>query len=70
MGVYEYNRSKYKKLINYYFQIGEIISSFIESKNSKACCEYIIKEASSRWIKNENSIDDISIILLFLENEK
>jgi hypothetical protein len=31
------------------------------------CCEYIYKESSTRWIKEEEVIDDISMIIVFFE---
>ena len=44
-----------------------LIKNFYESNDPKGCCEFLLKEASTRWINEENIIDDISMILLFFD---
>ena len=44
-----------------------IIKDYYDSNDSKACCEYILKQSSNIWINKEGVIDDISMILLFFD---
>ena len=44
-----------------------IISNFYEKNDIKGCCEYLYDESSKRWLKEEEVIDDTTLILVFFE---
>lgn len=44
-----------------------IIKDYYLINDPKSCCEFLLKEASTRWIQEEQVIDDISMILLFFD---
>ena len=44
-----------------------MIQSYYESNDLKACCEYLYQESSRRWLKEEEVIDDTTLILVFFE---
>ena len=44
-----------------------IISNFYEKNDIKGCCEYLYEESSKRWLKEEEVIDDTTLILVFFE---
>lgn len=48
-------------------EIVEFIKDFYIKGDAKGCCEFLLKEASARWIQEEQVIDDISMILLFFD---
>ncbi len=45
----------------------DIISSFYEKNDIKGCCQFLYEESSKRWIKEEEVIDDTTLILVFFE---
>ena len=45
-----------------------IIKSFYEKEQMKECCEYLYEESKKRWINNEESVDDITMILIYFED--
>ena len=45
----------------------DIIQSYYESNDLKGCCEYLYQESSKRWLKEEEVIDDTTLILVFFE---
>ena len=45
----------------------DIISNFYEKNDIKECCQYLYEESSKRWIKEEEVIDDTTLILVFFE---
>ena len=45
----------------------DMIYPFYLKNDLKGCCECLYKEAKKRWIDEEEVIDDITIILVFLE---
>jgi len=45
----------------------EIIKEYYLKNDIVGCCEYIHKESSTRWTKEEEVIDDITMILVFLD---
>jgi serine/threonine protein phosphatase PrpC len=45
----------------------DIIKSYYESNDLKGCCEYLYQESSKRWLKEEEVIDDTTLILVFFE---
>ena len=45
----------------------DIISNFYEKNDIKGCCQYLYEESSKRWIKEEEVIDDTTLILVFFE---
>ena len=44
-----------------------IINEFYEKNDLKGCCEYLYQESSKRWLKEEEVIDDTTLILIFFE---
>ena len=44
-----------------------MIQSYYESNDLKACCELLYQESSRRWLKEEEVIDDSTLILVFFE---
>ena len=42
-----------------------IINEFYEKNDLKGCCEYLYQESSKRWLKEEEVIDDTTLILVF-----
>ena len=44
-----------------------IIKDFYEKNDLKGCCEYLYQESSKRWLKEEEVIDDTTLILVFFE---
>ena len=50
-------------------EIVDIIKNYYEKNDIVGCCEYLYKESSRKWIKEEeDTIDDITMILVFFEN--
>ena len=45
----------------------EMIGKFYEKNDLKNCCEYIYQESSKRWLKEEEVIDDTTMILVYFE---
>ena len=45
----------------------DIIQSYYENNDLKGCCEYLYQESSKRWLKEEEVIDDTTLILVFFE---
>ena len=45
----------------------EIVSRYYEKGDLKGCCEYLYEESSKRWLKEEEVIDDTTLILVFFE---
>ena len=45
----------------------DIIQSYYESNDLKGCCEFLYQESSKRWLKEEEVIDDTTLILVFFE---
>ena len=48
-------------------ECADMIQSFYESNDLKGCCEYLYQESSRRWLKEEEVIDDTTLILVFFE---
>jgi len=44
-----------------------IIKDFYDSNDLKGCCEFLYQESSKRWLKEEEVIDDTTLILVFFE---
>ena len=44
-----------------------IIGKFYSSNNMEECCEYLYNESKRRWIKEEEVIDDITMLLAFFD---
>ena len=44
-----------------------MVYPFYLKNDLKGCCDYLYNESKKRWIKEEEVIDDITIILIFLE---
>jgi len=45
----------------------DMIRSFYEANDLKGCCEFLYQESSKRWLKEEEVIDDTTLILVFFE---
>ena len=45
----------------------DMIQNYYENNDLKACCEYLYQESSKRWLKEEEVIDDTTLILVFFE---
>ena len=45
----------------------DMISEFYEKNDIKGCCKYLYEESSKRWLKEEEVIDDTTLILVFFE---
>ena len=45
----------------------DMISSFYEKNDIKGCCQSLYDESSKRWLKEEEVIDDTTLILVFFE---
>ena len=44
-----------------------IVGKFYLNNNIEGCCKYLYNESRKRWIKEEDVVDDITILLLFFE---
>lgn len=44
-----------------------MIKKFYLENDAKGCCEYLYKESKMRWMKEEEVVDDITMILVFFE---
>ena len=45
----------------------DMIQNYYENNDLKGCCEYLYQESSKRWLKEEEVIDDTTLILVFFE---
>ena len=45
----------------------DIIKEYYDKNDLKGCCEYLYQESSKRWLKEEEVIDDTTLILVFFE---
>ena len=45
----------------------DIIKEFYEKNDMKGCAEYLYEESSKRWLKEEEVIDDTTLILVFFD---
>ena len=47
----------------------DIVKDYYDKNDIVGCCEYLYKESTRRWIQEEeDTIDDITMILIFLED--
>jgi len=44
-----------------------IIGKYYFSNNIESCCKYLYNESRKRWIKEEEVVDDITLLLVFFE---
>ena len=50
-------------------EVGNIIKGYYEKNDIVGCCEYLYKESYRKWIsEEEDTVDDITIILVFFED--
>jgi serine/threonine protein phosphatase PrpC len=50
-------------------EVGNIVKGYYEKDDIVGCCEYLYKESTRKWIQEEeDTIDDITIILVFFED--
>ena len=45
----------------------DIIQKYYENNDLKGCCDYLYQESSKRWLKEEEVIDDTTLILVFFD---
>ena len=45
----------------------DIIKDYYLSNDMKGCCEHLYLESKKRWLKEEEVVDDITMILIFFE---
>ena len=45
----------------------EIIKDYYVNNDMKGCCEHLYLESKKRWLKEEEVVDDITMILIFFE---
>ena len=48
--------------------IAQIIYPYYESNNAEGAADAVVKEAHRRWSEEEDIIDDITCIIIFLES--
>ena len=59
-GLFEYISSE---------EVGNIVKKYYEKNDVVGCCEYLYKESYRKWIaEEEDTVDEITIILVFLED--
>ena len=44
-----------------------IIGRFYENNDIVQCCEYLYEESRKRWIKEEEVVDDITMLIMFFD---
>ena len=44
-----------------------IIGKFYVNNNIEGCCEFLYNESKKRWIKEEEVVDDITMLLVFFD---
>ena len=44
------------------------VQEFYHKELMKECCEFLYEESKKRWMKNDESVDDITIILIYFED--
>ena len=50
-------------------EVGNIVKKYYEKNDVVGCCEYLYKESYRKWIvEEEDTVDDITIILVFFED--
>lgn len=47
-------------------RIGEIIFPFYSSNDTEGACRKLVEESTSMWLKEDNVIDDITAVVIFL----
>ena len=45
----------------------EIVKDYYENNDMKGCSDYLYEISKERWLKEEEVIDDITLILVFFE---
>ena len=45
----------------------EIVKEYYECNVMKGCCDFLYEISKERWLKEEEVIDDITLILVFFE---
>ena len=50
-------------------EVGKIVKGYYEKNDIVGCCEFLYKESYRKWIvEEEDTVDDITIILVFFED--
>lgn len=47
-----------------------MVSSLWQSGNAESCCDKLVKEATIRWQKEDENIDDMTVIVIFLNVQR
>ena len=51
-------------------EVGKIVQNYYAKNDIVGCCEYLYKESYRKWIsEEEDTVDDITIILVFFQDE-
>lgn len=48
----------------------EIVGKAWKAGRSDACCDLLVNEAVNRWKNNEDSVDDITVVIVFFSFSK
>ena len=48
-------------------EVADIVLPFFEKKNAEGAAEALVREAYRRWKSEEDVIDDITCVILFLD---
>jgi serine/threonine protein phosphatase PrpC len=57
-GVFEFMSSQ---------EMVELVKNYYLKNDIKGCAEFLIEESSKRWMRQEEIIDDITVIIVFFE---
>lgn len=66
-GIWEFIESEEVKFSINSIQCVDIAKEFYLNNDVIGCCEYLYRESSKRWMKEEEVIDDITLIVIFFE---
>ena len=47
-----------------------MVAGFYESKNIDAACDKLVREAVKNWKRDDEVVDDITVVLLFFQDHK
>ena len=62
LGIYRKwrGKDKIKKCVN-------MIKDYYMNNDISGAAEYLMKESTSRWMRDDDSVDDITLIIVFFE---
>lgn len=64
-GLWEFIESEEVRI--FLFQVVRIVKDYYLNNDIQGAAEFLVKESSKRWIREESVIDDITIIIIFFE---